>query len=716
MFSRLWWPRRTADLAEPPRPSSSSDPFSAIEDMGDMDGQKKCRGCKQLWILLEIKKRKSVLPLRSKVFHASYASLDKCAQHCVTCKVFRQALLLESVTVDDAFALTNSTGDVSAQLVPAPGASGGFAMKIQVKDGQEIVLAEAIVRCGSEKYDATVPVRLAHNPGDETIYSQVKGWLRECEHRHIDCGNLAFSDRKPTRLLRILSDTQAQLIEPDQARHEKIHYAALSYCWGHMPAVATGAAGELSKDESEIVHQGKTLRDNLDSRYEPFSIASLPGTVRDAIKITLRLDNPREGLELRHIWVDTLCIIQDDADDKKLEIQRMQEVYGNAMVTICATATSKATQPLLQPRLAWAKQVRPCRIGDIWLAVDPTPPAVLRPRAALAKRAWTLQEQHLSPRLLFWSGQQLSWACGYGDYAERASSSSPQDSLLEAADTSHGPTKVRCFLTACRAPEASELCLTWHDMVESYTARKLTSAADRFFAMAGLATRYLSAMSGDVYMAGLWRETFAQDLLWRVSQPAMSSRLAQADVEPAPSWSWASLPIGLTVQMSHQFHMRADMELLGDPDDTRRAQLEPSDAVAEGAKVCRIRARAPLRKLWRSESQPRAWDQICIRAEGVEKFRFDAPNQDVHAVNRHTARVMVYEARKQEIVAQLDYVGHAVQVDEGCLEIYCLAVSDAGMLLVEYHEPTGAYRRVGAAFRYRSDFFKSADREDIILE
>lgn len=715
MFLRLWWPRGAADSAKPQQPSSSrgSDRFSIIEDMGDMDGQKKCRGCKQLWNLLEFRKRKSALPPLPKMFHTSYASLDKCAQQCVTCRVFRQALLLETVTADDAAALATSAGAVFAQLVPAP---KGFAIRIQVKDGQDTVVAEALVRSSSEKLNATAPINLSLNPADEAIYSQVKAWLRVCEHHHIDCGNLAFSDRKPTRLLRILSDSQAQLIDPHQARHEKLRYAALSYCWGHMPEVATGVAGELTKKENEIVRQGKTTRDNLESRYEPFPIASLPGTVRDAIKITLRLNNPQEGLELRHIWVDTLCIIQDDADDKKLEIQRMQEVYGNAMLTICATATSKATQALLQPRLAWSKPVRPCRIGDVWLAVEPTPPADLRRRAALAKRAWTLQEQQLSPRLLFWSGQQLSWACGYGECAERVSSPSSQGSLPGLADISHGHMAVRNFLTACRAPEASQLCLIWHDMVESYTARKLTSAADRFPALAGLATRYLAAMSGDMYMAGLWRETFAQDVLWRVSQPAMSASLVQSNAAHAPSWSWASLPIGLAVHMSRIFHMRAEIELLGDPDDMRYARLEPSDAVAEGAKVCRIRVRAPMRKLWRTGSQPRAWDQICVRADGVEKFRLATPNQDVHAVDRHTARVMVYEARKQEVVVQLDYAEHAVQIDEGRLDVYCLAVSEQGMLLVEYHEPTYAYRRVGAALEYRSDFFKGIDREEIILE
>lgn len=716
---RLWRSREKHAVldAHVPRASSSSsssrdavDRFSIIEDIGDMDGQKKCHGCKQLRILLEVKKRNTMLPPHPQVFHASFASLDKCAQHCVSCRVFRQALVLERVMSGDAADLEHVSGAVSAQLVPAP---GGFAMKIRITDNNGRVPVMAMVRC--EAFNNNAAVNLPHDPGHETLYSQVKAWLRNCERCHIDCGNLAFSDRKPTRLLRIISDTHAQLINSKGIAPEKLLYTALSYCWGFKPDVATGSVGELSTDEDETVRRGRTLSSNLKDRYEPFPIATLPGTVRDAIKITARLSNPRDGLELRHIWIDTLCIIQDDPSDKAVEIQRMQEVYGNAILTICATATSKATQPLLRPRLAWAKPVRPCRVGDTWLTVSSTPAADLRPQAALARRAWTLQEQHLSPRLLFWSGQQLSWACAYGEYAETASSSNAPTGQLAKVDNFQGQSAFRHFLTVCRAPEASQLCLAWHEMVESYTARKLTVAADRFPALSGLATRYLAAASGDVYMAGLWRDTFAQDLLWLVSQPA-SSPARQSSIALAPSWSWASAPIGSPVQMSKQFHMRSELELLDNPSVARLARLELSSAVAQGAELRRVRIKAPIRRFWGAASRPQVWDQICVRVDGVDKFRFTTPGQDVHAVDRRTARVVASEARKQEVVAQLDDTAYAVWADQGLVDIYCLAVSDVGMLLVAYHKATDTYQRIGASLRYRSDFFRGAERREIVLE
>lgn len=357
---------------------------------------------------------------------------------------------------------------------------------------------------------------------------------------------MAYLNRKPTRLLRILSDFQVQLVNSsDEASHKGLRYAALSYCWGFAPpkdTAMTGNPGELTRDEERMVGQGRTLRKNMESRYcELF-----------AIKITRRLDDPQNGLELRYFCVDTLCIIQDDDQDKKVEIQRMYEVYGNVAVTICATGTAKATQPLLSATMA-------------------------------------------------------------------------------------GHTAGN-FLATCRAPEASELCLAWHDMVESYTARSLTNPDDHFHALAGLATRYLAATEGNKYIAGLWRDTFVQDLLWRVSQPARPSGLLthqSRTAAAAPSWSWASLPIGLAVQMSHKFEMRAKIALLDHEtqdgyDGTACLVVAPSGescedghsaAVAEGGKVRRFRLQAPLRKLWRPGSQRRAWYQVCVHVEGVEKFQ-----------------------------------------------------------------------------------------------
>lgn len=37
------------------------------------------------------------------------------------------------------------------------------------------------------------------------------------------------------------------------------------------------------------------------------------------------------------LWIDSLCIIHDDADDGKCEASKMAECYQNAVVTLSAT-------------------------------------------------------------------------------------------------------------------------------------------------------------------------------------------------------------------------------------------------------------------------------------------------------------------------------------------------------------------------------------------
>lgn len=671
------------------------DGFSTIEDFGDLDGQKKCRGCKQIRALFDFQRRHNILPPKAVVFHEDYASLDRCAQLCVTCRIFRQALLLEGVDSGHAALLEHSSGSICAKLVDE---DSGFAIQIHVKEDGEGRIPMAMVRC-APIMDTKPPMKLSKNSKDDIIFQQIKGWLRGCEQCHIDCGNLAFSDRRPTRLLHLLADSQAQLVDSESlvANGKATRYAALSYCWG---------TGTFSADENELVEQGQTMMSNLKSRYRPFDTENLPSTVRDAIRITRRLSDPENGLELCFLWVDSLCIIQDDVQDKEMEIHRMQEVYGNAALTICATMTIKATQPLLMPRLAWSKQVKPCRIGNSWLTVNPTAPASLRSRAPLSLRAWTLQEEHLSPRLLFWGGQQFSWACGRGEYIEQTSSpNSPQPST----------THIGKFLAECRISEHKEIWLEWNSIVESYTARSLSNPADRFNALAGLATRYLTAISGyNEYLAGLWRETFAQDLLWRVSKPP-GLDIGWPRTVGAPSWSWASLPIGLGARMWHEFEMPANMELLG---DVASVNTEASEAVAQGSSLSRVRVRGLLRNLWSPGSQLREWDDICVCVDGVNKFSFGSnPGQDVHAVDRLTGSLVAYEARKQEIVAGLDYCRLAEDINEGLLlEVHCLAISEHAMLLLRHQNATKAFQRIGIGFGYRRDFFRGLKKLEIILE
>jgi hypothetical protein len=45
-------------------------------------------------------------------------------------------------------------------------------------------------------------------------------------------------------------------------------------------------------------------------------------------------------LGFRYIWIDSLCIIQDDAEDWEVQSALMSEIYQNAVLTLAATSST----------------------------------------------------------------------------------------------------------------------------------------------------------------------------------------------------------------------------------------------------------------------------------------------------------------------------------------------------------------------------------------
>ncbi|KAH8758163.1 heterokaryon incompatibility protein-domain-containing protein, partial [Hyaloscypha sp. PMI_1271] len=84
-------------------------------------------------------------------------------------------------------------------------------------------------------------------------------------------------------------------------------------------------------------------KENLAQRLEGIPQETLPGTFRDAIQVTSRLG-------CSHLWIDSLCIIQDDPKDSAEESSRMGDIYRNGIFNIAATAANDRAPGLLQTR------------------------------------------------------------------------------------------------------------------------------------------------------------------------------------------------------------------------------------------------------------------------------------------------------------------------------------------------------------------------------
>lgn len=93
---------------------------------------------------------------------------------------------------------------------------------------------------------------------------------------------------------------------------------------------------------------------------------------------------------------------------------------------------------------------------------------------------------------------------------------------------------AQSFLETRRKDAGEGLHRSWLGIVKSYTRRQCTNAGDRFPALSGLAAKYLEVRKGDEYLAGLWKQSLAEDLAW---SPA-SIVIEDSGVKPeAPSWS-----------------------------------------------------------------------------------------------------------------------------------------------------------------------------------
>jgi hypothetical protein len=150
----------------------------------------------------------------------------------------------------------------------------------------------------------------------------------------------------------------------------------------------------------------KLTRGNIEEMVEGVGLSCLPKTFQDAIIITRKLG-------LRFLWIDSLCIIQDSADDWATESSSMRLIYKNCLVNIAATGAEDGSMGFFFDRDPIFAS--PCRLkvkktrthdfvpSSVWLHdVNYAP---------LNSRAWVVQEQLLAPRVLHFGKRQLFWEC-----------------------------------------------------------------------------------------------------------------------------------------------------------------------------------------------------------------------------------------------------------------------------------------------------------------
>ncbi|KAM7188752.1 Heterokaryon incompatibility protein (HET) domain containing protein [Rhypophila sp. PSN 637] len=351
-------------------------------------------------------------------------------------------------------------------------------------------------------------------------------------------------------------------------------YVALSYCWG----------------------QGKKFR-TLRDKYEIFKATGIPSfdlpqTFKDAI-------HAAHSLGYRYIWIDALCIIQDDDGDLENELKNMGDIYRYTELTICAQGAASSHAGFFQSSRHTLSLV-PCSV-DLRIVSTSRETTVLNPTLTgrfnvkdyISSRGWILQEDILTLRALKFS-DQMSWRCMETIQMETEPHVSRSFSRHNAAwfnDSTAGLPSIiedpfKIFRGAlysqehrgtdhvpepathteyssqdqaiCSPDPLRDIFASWYSMIQLYSDMELTYASDVLRALSGVSAIFRDTYR-TTYLAGLWNEDLFAGLCWYVSAndtrsvaisvqgggggvsdpPANTSSVAFRHT--APSWTWASV-------------------------------------------------------------------------------------------------------------------------------------------------------------------------------
>lgn len=166
-------------------------------------------------------------------------------------------------------------------------------------------------------------------------------------------------------------------------------YVALSHCWGKTRHIITE-------------------KNNIESHKKGIPLQHLPKTLQDAIVLT-------KGIGLRYLWIDSLCIIQDDINDWKSEAAKMADVYRNAYCTIAAAGSKDDEEGIFIKRSEQDVCVLRYNAANTYIAAtyaeDDVAAILELHKSPLSNRAWTLQERLLSQRTIHFTTSRVIWEC-----------------------------------------------------------------------------------------------------------------------------------------------------------------------------------------------------------------------------------------------------------------------------------------------------------------
>ncbi|KAK3321776.1 heterokaryon incompatibility protein-domain-containing protein [Apodospora peruviana] len=417
----------------------------------------------------------------------SLSSVDDYVHLLPTSNMF-QDLLLHSDVVDDADPKTGFDLEVTVWVLWTPlnhpivadiiAGQNPFPLRVTVQRSRPV--RGIWYRDGTRLLNRWLQNSLAKLPG--AIYSQLPDPQIA----------LVPETTLPTRVLDLMPDGLIQQIgrSPDAQCSPFVRlavpqpgmvgrYLTLSHRWGPTRGLL------------------QLTRSNLGQLKEGILLQCLPKTFRDAATVAAELG-------YRYLWIDALCIIQDDQHDWLRESENMCTVYRNSCCTIAAHTSLGSNDGFLGQSYSERRDSFP-----LWS------------RCAINCRGWVFQERILSRRILHFTR---------GIY-------DPHRQFLPNNRAAH---PMILHDAKPNIEDVIEKSTQWYRLVERYARCELTYDTDRLPAVAGLAKYYQELSGAGPYAYGLWLSSIHQGLLWVETGdgPVEIEAMQDGSVPKSPSWSW----------------------------------------------------------------------------------------------------------------------------------------------------------------------------------
>jgi hypothetical protein len=432
-------------------------------------------------------------------------------------------------------------------------------------DGERIDLFWTI-RLG-EYANSRLPGIFEYEPGSDRAFKAVRKFIDS----RIPTQNEVKGSYMPTRLINLdvsnpRSHTRIRLVN-SSAKSLGSVYAALSYCWGGDQKL-------------------KLTKANYSQLFENIEFASLPLTLQDAVIVAAKFD-------ILYLWVDALCIIQDDEADVGHELGLMAQVYRNASLTISASRAKSVNEGFLQPRLPFKDTAEvsfrlllfqpqtqhmesiACFPASDLIGYEPPVPKLGEsahhgnPNDPLISRAWCFQERALSNCLVEFGilstrarvDQANKPIAAYNDSWRYDRCYIIPFSNYGVHSLFYGSVREKVFdglrdgynvvSSKSRLPQGRKGLYTyWSAILTFYSILNLSFLKDRLPAFSAIASTFAPFMGSEQdYLAGIWKETLPVGLLWATyaEDKAKDGILIE---RVAPTWSWASIGTQVTYTTS----------------------------------------------------------------------------------------------------------------------------------------------------------------------